>query len=100
MKNLVETYLVASAIGALASFCEERGVKLIPHTLADIAMAWRERRSFEWTPCETAFRRIQFVNPIQPGGYVAVVFNYQDIDDKLTVELNEKIRRATNHRWE
>lgn len=99
MRDLVETYLVGAAVQALVSFCEKKSVKLLPHTLADIAMAWRERRSFEWTPCEPAFRRIQFVNPIQTGAYVAVVYNYQDIDSPLTEELNRQIYNATNNRW-
>ncbi|MFZ2835004.1 MAG: hypothetical protein WA019_03840 [Candidatus Moraniibacteriota bacterium] len=99
MKNFVETYLVGVAVQALASFCEKKGVKLLPHTLADIAMTWRERRTFEWTPCEPAFRRIMFINPLQTGANVAVVFNYQDIDSSLTEELNRSIYNATNNRW-
>src|SRR6185295_17479504 len=101
MKKFIETYRVSRAIQILVSFCEKHGVELDPQIVAEFAMAWREQRDFEWTPCVKAFRRLTAVrmDEINPNR-VAIVFGYKSIvDNELTRELNEGILRFNDGKW-
>lgn len=97
--ELVEEYLVEAAVRALAAFCQRHGYEMEPGCLARFAIAWRERRSYELTPCVPAFRRILAVMPLRPGAKIAIVFNYQDVDQQLTDELHASIMKATGGRF-
>lgn len=96
----VETYRVGYAVQALVGFCEKYGAKIDPYFIAKFAMAWREGRDFEWTPCNGKFRRICALCPTDsPTRRLAVVFSYEGVDEALTDELNTEIKNATDGEW-
>ena len=101
MVTRVEKYLVAYACQVLQGFCDKHNIKMDPASLAEFAIAWREGDTFEWTPCAEAFRRIIAVRPQEDNSrkYVALVFGSDDLDRKLSHELNDAIFAITNNRW-
>jgi len=96
----VETYLVFYAVQALAEFCKRYGVKFPLSAIVEFTIALREGERYEWTPSATAFCRIITGSLIQQEeGRHFLVFGYDSFDERLSVEVNEAIRRATNGRW-
>ena len=104
VKKLIPVELVELALHTLRRFCKQYGVqdRDMAECEVPIIIALREQDRFEWTPQAKKFRRILIIKPqIRNEKWaVAVVFNYERIDQALTDELNASIRDACLGKWD
>ncbi|MCX6714384.1 MAG: hypothetical protein NTX72_01075 [Candidatus Uhrbacteria bacterium] len=102
-KNLVPVWYVEYTMQMVRHFCKkyECPERDLQSCTTAITIALREQDDFEWTPCVKGFRRILFIKPQirEEKRVVALVFGYDNLDQTLTNELNESIRRACDNKW-